>query len=151
MSKTYIKAQKQGGNEILIDVDELTVGNSKALDDYPSQYYRTAGIIAIPTFYYPYRVQNNETIHSIDYSLYILDSGDVAKTLTLPTFAELDTYNYLIYLFNPTKCNFTIDGNSNDIYLNNTTPVSSFVLTHAQSCVLIWRNGGGTYAGWYKI
>jgi len=151
MSKTYIKAQKTGGNEILIDADELTVGNSKALGENLPEYYRTAGLISVPTFYYPYRVQNNETIHSIDFTLYILDSGNNPCTLTLPTNNELSSYNYLIYLFNPTKCNFTIAGNGNDIYLNNTTPVSSFVLTHAQSCVLIWRYGGLTTTGWYKL
>jgi hypothetical protein len=99
-----------------------------------------------------YSVQNDIELHDIEYSLYYLDAADVAKTLWLPATSEMDGMadpDLTIILVNPTKANFTIDGNGEDIYLSASVPVSSFVLGPGESCTLHYL--ASPYPAWYEL
>lgn len=97
-----------------------------------------------------YNVQNDIELHDIEYNLYYLDAADVAKTLWLPATSDMvDDAESVIILLNPTKANFTIDGNGEDIYLNTSVPVSSFVLSWGESATLYYS--AAPYPGWYEL
>jgi hypothetical protein len=98
-----------------------------------------------------YSVQSNLELHTIAYSLYYLDAADVAKTLWLPASSEFPNSGTTIILLNPTKGNFTINGNGEDIYLSTDIPVTFFVLGFGESTTLIYKYGGTAYPGWYEL
>jgi hypothetical protein len=98
-----------------------------------------------------YSVQTDLGITAIEYSCYRLDTADVAKTLTLPSDAQMNSYqDATIILVNPTKANFTINSNSVPVYLKSSSSVTSFVIGEGYAYTLIYIDHG-TNPGWYQI
>lgn len=127
------------------NVDLGTTGSRGSVDAYSKLRFYGA------KQNWSYSVQDNTTLTTIAYSCYRLDTADVAKTLTLPTDANMNSYlDATIILVNPTKANFTIDTNSINAYLNTASPVTSFILGEGDSCTLIYIDHG-TNPGWYRI
>ena len=68
----------------------------------------------------------------------------------MPASSEAPAYHgTTIILLNPTKADFTVDGNGENIYLSSDTPISSFVLGTGESCTLMYMDT--EYPGWYEL
>lgn len=136
---SYILVIDNFGRKKLTEVSCITGINASKLESKVAADFIQTGSIMSPEIIYPYRVQGNITLTTIDYRLYVLDAAQ--STLKLPSNTELIERGTVVNFANTTKANFIIDGNGVKI-VRSATKYDTVTLAEMQTLRLVYLNIG---------